>query len=363
MKFKHHFLVDHLGKNFVDNVIKSKIVNELMTTQKDQLKVIQPLVEWEKTVREQKKKTRFGIRMTTPPRPQISSISRIGTVFPCPIPNCRGFVEDGCCGLCEVSVCLRCREKMELNHVCKIENLQSIALLAHDSKPCPRCCASIHRTTGCDHMFCTNCRTHFDWNTGNILQISSNGHYLNLQHFSQNVPLRDSPIHPPEGSCITQEFSMYRDRIKRDLIEKQKIDPSLLQCLWDDSNAVRLVKRKKYNQSLIVTEVEEILQNLQIRYLMGEITETAWSRQVYHVSQGKVLSLLYADILNLYLATVDIYQQAVVNQPDQQDQLLPQYAQLIDLCNASFASVQEEYGGFLHHIRHPLEDRVAPPFI
>lgn len=37
-----------------------------------------------------------------------------------------------------------------------------------DTKPCPSCAAHIYKTGGCNHMVCTQCKTEFSWENGNI---------------------------------------------------------------------------------------------------------------------------------------------------------------------------------------------------
>uniref|UniRef100_A0A6C0BLP7 RING-type domain-containing protein n=1 Tax=viral metagenome TaxID=1070528 RepID=A0A6C0BLP7_9ZZZZ len=375
IKFKQAYLVEHLGQSFINTVVKPQIVEELMREQKEGLRQVQPLIDWEKEYRQQKKNVRFGIPISLPPRPKISATIPVqATVFPCPVASCRGFVENGKCGLCKETVCLRCRELLTPDHVCKVEDLQSIALLLQDSKQCPRCCATIHRTEGCNHMFCTNCRTHFDWVNGTILKTSSNGHYLHLQRFSDNIPVRqlagvaDEADRHDDNAC-QEGFSIYRDRVKLADIPLGQLSHDLIHSLWDDSNTIRLMKRKKYNEPEIENEYRESLQEMQVNYLLNELSETQWRRGVYLHYNKHQLSLVYSDVLNLYLASVDAFQQLLHAGPspagDQwsSEEILSQYGKLVDLCNQSFQSLQEEYGGKLHHIRHPHENTHVPAFV
>lgn len=359
MVFKQSFLIAHLGKTFIEKVLKPKVIEELMVEQKTLLKVVQPLVDWEKEYREQKKQTRFGVRMTMRARPRITGTHNIGSpsnvfpsnVFPCPVTGCRGFIETGQCGTCHIKCCLACREQLSSKHVCQKENIQSIALLIKDSRPCPRCCVMIHKTEGCDHMFCTNCRTHFNWPDGKVLKTSSNGHYLHLQRFSDNIPLR-------ECSFETEGFPLSR-------LTVTNIDANLVNCLWDDSNSVRLIKLKKYQEQQVMVEYQQSLQDLQVKYLLGEIDEKVWSRGVYQHDTKKNHANLYGSILDLYLATIDVFQRTIGASQDMKtnDSVMTQYTTLVELCNQSFQSIQEEYGGALHHIRHPTESSNAPAFI
>lgn len=361
MKFKKSFIIEHLGKTFVTKTIVPKIIDKLMLDQKELLVNAQPLVEWEKQTREQKKKLRFGIKKAIPKRPTISTEKRSNIVFPCPKKECRGFVEHGFCTICKTKICMKCREIELDNHVCNVEVLQSIALLSNDSKPCPKCCAIIFKTFGCNDMYCTNCHTHFNWINGQIKKNSSNGHYLNLQKFTDNIPTRTIDIN---GSICndTAGFSMYSDKIKRDDVIK-KLGENTIRCLWDDANAIRLLKRKKYYEQEITDKSNNSLQDLQIIYLMNEITEKKWRQRVYQTTLKKTVSFLYSDILNIYLSTVDIFQQTLYHNVKEEENVMKQYTELVDLCNESFQSIFDEYGGTLHHIRQTNENTNDPPFV
>lgn len=371
----HKFLVEHLGKNFINDIIKPHIIEKLMIEQKNMLKYVQPLAEWEKQSRIEMKKKRFGIRPELPPRPTINKTMQNDlSIFQCPIPNCRGFVEKGSCSLCHAVICMRCHEKQDENHVCKVENLQSLALLSGDSKPCPRCCALIFRIEGCNHMFCTNCHTYFDWQSGQVTGANTNSHYLGLKMFSENIPLRDIKENSKQNNCDDViEFSVYRDGVPKQLItDITNIMPELLYCLWEDSNSVRLAKKHYYNERDIVQKHSYSEEEFQIKFLLGDIDEKYWARLVYQLYCKKNLNLLYAEVLNIYLSVVDSYQKELVikNNNDitvrkdcDQKQMLINYGRLVDLSNKSFESIQEQYGGNLHHIRHPSESQNNPPFI
>jgi hypothetical protein len=51
-------------------------------------------------------------------------------------------------------------------------------MLKKDSKPCPKCQCLIFKISGCDQMWCTQCRTAFNWSNGNIVHNNiHNPHY------------------------------------------------------------------------------------------------------------------------------------------------------------------------------------------
>jgi hypothetical protein len=209
------------------------------------------------------------------------------------------------------------------------------------------------------------------------MENSTNGHYIGLQRYSQNAAVRDDV--PVADTCAGDRgFSMYRDHINVEALDIAPFDKNVAQCIWNDSNVVRLVKRKKYNEQTIELEVTGTLQEAQVKYLLGDITEPTWRRVVYQQHMKNVMSTLYGDVLNIYLAMVDMFQQELalsLTRPPANERerymaniegqfgVLEKYGKLVELCNDSFESIQEEYGGPSHHIRSPLEDLNAPAFI
>jgi len=358
MEFTQKFIIEHLGKTFFNKILKPKLIADLMIEQKDTLKFVQPLVDWEREIRKQKKNARFGISTTIPERPTILN-SNMNSIFPCPQIECRGFVENSICGVCKISVCIRCREKQADEHICNIETLQSLSALCKDSKPCPKCCAIIYKTEGCNHMFCTNCRTHFDWITNKILKTSTNGHYLHLEQFSKDV----ATINTVENECNDSVFSIYSDKISVELINQNTVDTRLIQSLWIDSNSIRLAKRKLYNEPNLHIQAQISLQEQQVKYLLNDINEDQWSKNVYQHMRKKTLYLLYAEIFNIYLETVDNLQIQLTLPTPNIDEVTNNYIKLVHLCNDSFISIVEEYGGPIHRFRNYNDEITDPPYI
>lgn len=128
----------------------------------------------------------------------------------CPVNDCRGFLSTQWkCGLCNTWTCPQCHEVIGLdkgaNHTCLEENLKTAELLAKDSRPCPKCATLIFRISGCPVMFCTQCHTGFDWNTGR----THNGPIHNPHYFDyirsrggdgipQNEVLDDNACNMPD---------------------------------------------------------------------------------------------------------------------------------------------------------------------
>jgi len=101
----------------------------------------------------------------------------------CADSECNGFVSSAWkCATCDKHTCSHCRElkrnRDDPLHVCNADTLASVALLKYDTKPCPNCKIPVHKTEGCDQMFCTQCKRLWSWNTGKFETRGHNPHYL-----------------------------------------------------------------------------------------------------------------------------------------------------------------------------------------
>jgi len=138
----------------------------------------------------------------------------------CADSGCNGFVSSAWkCATCDKYTCPHCRElKTERDdplHVCNPDSVASVALLKNDTKPCPNCKVPVHKTEGCDQMFCTQCKRLWSWNTGKFETRGHNPHYLQW--------MRDN--HP--GGI---------PRDPNDVLCGREIDPRLLHQLNDGIN-------------------------------------------------------------------------------------------------------------------------------
>jgi hypothetical protein len=130
---------------------------------------------------------------------EASKRARTQFIRACPIETCRGFLsQQWKCGLCNVSTCPKCnvpkcnvpKIKKTISesvpesddtdeHVCNPDDVATAELLAKDTKPCPQCGTGIFKIDGCDQMWCTECRTAFNWRTGQL----ETGHVHNPHYF------------------------------------------------------------------------------------------------------------------------------------------------------------------------------------
>jgi len=121
-------------------------------------------------------------------------------IMPCPGDNCKGYLSSQYkCELCKLFTCPDCFELIgytkEDEHVCKDENIKSAELIKKETKGCPKCGVRIFKISGCDQMWCTECKVAFSWNTGKMVVNVSihNPHYYEYMKNNNNVAVTRNP--------------------------------------------------------------------------------------------------------------------------------------------------------------------------
>jgi hypothetical protein len=328
----------------------------------------QPFLEWEDTVIRLKKRLRFGERVIFPEKPKMFlNTSSENLIFACPVSDCRGFVAGSSCGTCKRDVCKKCREllvpiQMQINqrddnepekkintktqgtrkHECDATTLASIQSISIESKSCPRCRAQILKSEGCDHMFCTNCRTHFDWVTGKILSSSSNHHYDLTTAFSSNIALFTKQQNTEQ--CNTDPFT---DAIPSSVVPYETANPILYRALWKEPMSVRYLLRKKLNTYETELQHQEALLKIRLMYLRHQLTEEHAKSKVFQEDEKHEKNFRHRNLLEMYLNICnDLQRMVYVSQTKETaDEALQLYKNLIDTCQTASKDTRDELGG------------------
>lgn len=307
----------------------------------------QALVDWEVKTEELKKQLRFGLRPAFPQKPHVSLSSMLEAVFPCPSSECRGFVQGKRCGSCKLEVCMRCREQMKEDHVCNEHTVASIAALAADTKPCPKCTALIFKTQGCDHMFCTHCRTHFDWKTGKITAQSTNHHYDNTTAFAQNVAtrIRDSAASQASDSCGPPDVSI--DAVRSTDVPREVRETLLYRLLYLESAQARQMRNSLFDPRKVMDMHDAALIQTRLNYLRGKLDEAKAKSRVYQLEMQMQKKVDSERLLGLFLATVNDLQRMWRERgfPRTDAEIEGIFFQLLSICDSSSIGIQSEYGG------------------
>ena len=149
---------------------------------------------------------------------QINEKSFFKVVIKCIKPNCAGYVMSNnyCCGICNTNICKYCHSFLNENHICNIQDVQSIDLINTDTKSCPNCYTRIHKYEGCDQAYCTQCKTAFSYSTGKIEKgrIHNPHYYEEIQKIKMNnqinVACDDQPTFIIFNSKDQDKYSIHR---------------------------------------------------------------------------------------------------------------------------------------------------------
>ena len=229
----------------------------------------------------------------------------------CPAPECRGFLStQWMCGLCNVKVCKDCHEiktvDNEEEHTCKKENLETVALMAKDTRHCPKCAANIFKIDGCDQMWCTQCHTAFSWRTGNIETSVHNPHYYEyLRQNGQAVPraVGDNPCGGADGIIdLHTVFASFK--------RFMSTHTEYIKNTYDNVTSYHRLYRHIQHVELprFVTNAVIDNQDLRIKYLIKEIDENNFKAQLQQREKKNEKKRDIHNLLSLHqLVTVDIF--------------------------------------------------------
>lgn len=139
---------------------------------------------------------------TTPPRATVQT----RFVQRCTREPCRGFLTaDWKCGICDLSSCSKCHEPKDEDHQCDKGKIETVKLLAKDSKSCPKCACLITKIEGCDHMWCTNCNTGFSWKKGTVLDDRQQTNPLYYEYMRRTTGSVPRALGDTGGPCGGEE--------------------------------------------------------------------------------------------------------------------------------------------------------------
>lgn len=312
VKCAHKFAETFLKRghaSLIKSLLRPAEENMFWDREKALLPGTQVLLDWELQVEQLSKQLRFGFNVQFPPKP-VLVLSSTGRIFPCPSSECRGFVSGNTCGACKRQVCDTCHESMSVSHTCNADSLASLALLAKDSKPCPKCCTLIFRTQGCDHMFCTCCRTHFDWMSSKVLSSSTNHHYDASPTFANNLALLNVK---PSQSCS------FEDAL-RDAVHSSRVatDSKAFRMLWKEPLVLRTYVRTQLDIVKLLEKHEQALVKLRIQFLRELLTEDAVKKKVWMLEKQYELKLAERALLEEFLRVINDLQL----QPFDEDKLV-----------------------------------------
>ena len=220
-QWSHKFLVDNLNRSYIDGDYKKHRKLLLVDREISKTPELMNLVERTKLIEDKSKElTEFNnefqearkiyfqsLNKLNLKRDEINKIKRGDIVserkkfiMPCPGDNCKGYLSTQYkCEVCKLYTCPDCYEIVGYTkdepHTCLKENLESAALIKKETKGCPQCGVRIYKISGCDQMWCTECKVAFNWNSGKIIY----GGQIHNPHYYQYMRDQNNGINAPRN--------------------------------------------------------------------------------------------------------------------------------------------------------------------
>ena len=324
--FTYDFITNNCTSVFVTKNLKTHRENVLFDREKAMLPETQPFVVIENqrreynnqisTIAEQKNALLRQVRQLDV---QITGIYNVMNrlnynnvpeerkkfIRKCPMNDCRGFLSSQWnCGSCEKKICNKCNEEKLEEHECNPDNVASMELINKDTKPCPKCGTMIFRISGCSQIWCTDCHTAWDWNTGRVINgVIHNPHYYEFINRGGTANRNHGDI--PCGGLpdITT--------LRNVLILCSTKNETLLMF----TNIHRTINHIQHHELRlhVVEDPVNLNRGLRIRYLMNGIDETTFKTTLQQNEKKRQKTIAFHNIYQMFVNVAsDIFRQVVV---------------------------------------------------
>ena len=229
-QWDHKFLFESLNKSYIENDYRKHRKQLLVDREISRTPELMNLVQRVSVLEEEEKQLQLLISEHAEARKYFNELSRkvqdqrlkiyrikngedAGKderrkfIMPCPAENCKGYLSSQYkCEVCKLFTCPDCFEiighSKDDHHECKQNDLASAQLIKKETKPCPKCGVRIFKISGCDQMWCTECKVAFSWNTGKIVISGAihNPHYYQYMR-NNGGDGNNAPRNPGDVLC------------------------------------------------------------------------------------------------------------------------------------------------------------------
>ena len=345
-QWSNKFVIDNLNRSYIDGDYKNHRKTLLVDREISRTPELMNLVERTKLIEEKiqeideinirfKEVRKLYNELSKKLSEKKHDLSRIRTgekiidrkkfIMPCPGENCKGYLSSQYkCEICKVHTCPHCYEIIGYNkddaHICIEANLQTTALIKKETKGCPQCGVRIYKISGCDQMWCTECKVAFNWGNGKIIyggQVHNPHYYQYMREQNDEQTATRNPGDVLCGGLVTYNVFSYFvryineynqpkwfDMMKNDVVINQftqeyKID-TIAQITTILLHLHRTVNHIN-NVNLFNTRTKvRILDNndeLTIQYILNKKTKKQLATDIY---KNDVSRKKHTELLNIY---------------------------------------------------------------
>lgn len=277
---------------------------------------------------------------------------------PCPANECKGYLSSAWkCGLCNIYVCHECGnvkgKRTDEDHVCNEDDKKTILLLKRDTKQCPGCFKSIHKTDGCDQMFCVGCHTVFSWNSGKKLHgvVCHNPHYYaylrdinggEAPRVAGDIPCAENEQLPTIYQVRKKLFSLFSshdwikiEEIHRSVYHNDEVVINVIARKIGDAQTDNVYKlyREKYLEPTVVYTEENWLSN--IKSEIKKIEKYKQEKMVYDM-----VKVVIVDIFSRMMKQFNL----LINNVELQEEFMKEFETIRNYANVQLCNIYENYG-------------------
>jgi hypothetical protein len=239
-----------------------------------------------------------GLERRAPSR--ITSTNGARFTRACPHETCKGYLNMSWnCGLCKERFCKECHQPDDENHVCEDDDVATAKLIMSETKPCPGCSISITKIDGCDQMWCTQCRTAWDWKTGQIQTRVHNPHYFEYLR-TRGDGGAVAPRNPDEIRCGREFDTTFISSLSH-ILRKLKVGDDLQNRIVSVIAGWNELDNNHTDRNL---GDSPNTQQLRIDYMRGKLSEPEFKRRVQmkHKKWNKEVEI--RDLIVMFKQTV-----------------------------------------------------------
>ena len=269
----------------------------------------------------------------------------------CPIEDCKGFLgSDWKCELCNVKICSKCNERdAGEEHECDPNNVETVKLLAKDTKPCPSCGTMIFKISGCSQMWCPDCHTAFDWRSGVIeTGIIHNPHFYEFQrktgggHANRNhgdIPCGGAPT---VGELVNFFHPNRRNFNPRGYYRYTPIDPSS----ETETHLMNIHRSMAHCQMFEMPQYRDVAVNnadLRVEYLMDNLAEEEWRKRLQQREKAQHKNRDISNLLRMYVDTTGDYLRQLIVKEVTAEECFDTLDKLVDYFNTNMELIHKRY--------------------
>jgi len=277
--------------------------------------------------------------------------SRVNYRRPCVTADCPGFIHStrGLCNSCHKITCLKCNVTEQENHECQQSDIDMWTHLRQTTKPCPGCHTRIYKNGGCPQMWCSQCHTAFNWNTGQIeIGPVHNPHYYQWlfreNRGEQDGPRRERMQHLFGDNDVNCGPQMHVSALAlRNRIDSFRSDTDSSYKTWIKTQHQMFVHFQHTvlpsvheRQSQRTFETQKV--DLRISYLSGNISENEFRVQLQRLEKR---FMKHQELYRIYQTFSTIIEQAFRQFVSQRNMTISDlYQQFVDVCSISNEGIE-----------------------